>query len=151
MRIKFIFIVSMNPPLLKRGGTCLGNHVPIFNPTVSGAMGDFPSSMNSFFSVLLPISWNKKQETAVRTNRMDIRYLQGYKFVCQDKPNPKESCDVRTQYSSIFPLSSNQDYRSNGYPRGYSNSHSSGTRQTLSTHLPDLWSKGFRGPQLDSS
>jgi len=28
----------------------------------------------------------KKHETAVRTNRMDIRYLQGYKFVCTDKP-----------------------------------------------------------------
>ena len=37
---------------------------------------------------------------------MDIRYLQGYKFVLQDKHFAKEACDVRTEYITLFPLSS---------------------------------------------
>ena len=47
-------------------------------------------------------------ENAVKSNRMDIRNFQGYKFVCPDKLYPKETCDVRSQYSSTFPFSSNE-------------------------------------------
>ena len=47
---------------------------------------------------------------------MDIRYFPGYKFVCPDKLYPKEACDVRTQYSSIFPFSSNKNCQSDGHP-----------------------------------
>ena len=98
----------------------------------------------------LRISWRKSHEIAVKTNRMDIRYLHGYKFVCPDKTNPKEACDVRTQYSTLFPLSSNQNCRSNGYPRGNPGSYPCGTRQTLSTHLSWMRSKSLRSSQLDS-
>lgn len=45
------------------------------------------------------------------------------------KHYPKEACDVRTQYSTLFPLSSNKNYRSNSYTRCSRSPHSCGTRQ----------------------
>jgi hypothetical protein len=47
---------------------------------------------------------------------MDIRYLQRYEVVCDDNLNPEEACDVRTQYSTVFPLPSNQNCPSASMP-----------------------------------
>ncbi len=69
---------------------------------------------------------------------MDIRYLRGYKFVVQDKLYQKEACDVRTQYSTIFPLSSNQNYQSERYIRSKRSLCPNAARQTLSTDLPRM-------------
>jgi hypothetical protein len=80
---------------------------------------------------------------------MDIRYLNGYKFVCHDKHYPKEACDVRTHYSTLFPFSSMQNCRSNGYTRGHSSSNPCAARQAFSTHMPWMRAEGFRCPQLD--
>jgi len=55
-------------------------------------------------------------ENAVKSNRMDIRNFQGYKFVCPDKLYPKETCDVRSQYSSTVPFSSNENCQLDGQP-----------------------------------
>ena len=80
---------------------------------------------------------------------MDIWYLQGYRFVEQDKPYQKEACDVRTQHSIIFPLSSNQNCQTDGYTRSHRHSHSGAARQTLSTNLSGMRTEGIRGSQLD--
>lgn len=55
-------------------------------------------------------------ENAVKSNSMDTRYFQEYKFVCPDKLYPKEACDVRCQYSSTVPFSSNEDCQLDGQP-----------------------------------
>jgi hypothetical protein len=73
------------------------------------------------------------------------------RFNCEEKTYTKEACDVRTDYSILFPLSSNQNYQSTGFARCQRGSHSSSTRQTLSTHLSMLRPKGFRDPQLDTA
>ena len=83
---------------------------------------------------LLQFSWVKNRWNIVNSNRMDIRYLNGYKFVCHDKHYPKEACDVRTHYSTLFPFSSNQNCKSNGYTRGYGSSNPCAARQAFSTH-----------------
>ena len=80
---------------------------------------------------------------------MDIRYLQGYEFFSDDKPYPKEACDVRTQYSIIFPLSSNQNNQSIGFTRRQRISYSSSARRSVSARLSWLRSKSLRCPQLD--
>jgi len=83
------------------------------------------------------------------TNRMDIRYLRGYRFVSQDKPYHKEACDVRTQYSIIFSLSSNQNHQPVGITRCQRISYSSSAGQSISARLSWLRSKSLRCPQLD--
>ncbi len=75
----------------------------------------------------------------------------GNKFVTQQINYPKEACDVRSYYSTLFPLSSNQNYQSTGFAQCHRGSHSSSTRQALSTDLSMLRSKSFRYPQLDSA
>ena len=72
-------------------------------------------------------------------------------FNWQEKLYPKETCDVRIHYSTLFPLSSNQNYQSTGFCRCYRGSHHSSTRQALSTDLSMLWAKSFRYPQLDAA
>ncbi len=67
------------------------------------------------------------------------------------KTYTKEACDVRTYYSTLFPLSSNQNYQSTGFTRCHRGSHPSSTRQALSTDLSMLWSKSFRYSQLDAA
>jgi hypothetical protein len=72
-------------------------------------------------------------------------------FDCEAKTYTKEACDVRTYYSTLFPLSSNQNYQSTGFTRCQRGSHSSATRQALLSDLSMLRSKGFRYPQLDAA
>ena len=80
---------------------------------------------------------------------MDIRYLYGYKFVCPDKHYPKEACDVRTHYSTILSLSSNQNCKTVSSSRYQRGSNPCRTRQTISTHLSLLRKKGHCNSQLD--
>ena len=80
---------------------------------------------------------------------MDIRYLQGYGFVCEKKPYPKEACDVRTQYSIIFPLSSNQNCAAEGHCGSHRSSDPGGTRRALPTRLPRMRQEGIGRSQLD--
>jgi len=82
---------------------------------------------------------------------MDIRYLRGYKFVVQDKLYQKEACDVRTEYSTLFPLSSNQNYQSAPYIRRKRNLFPDATRQTFSTDLPRMRSYRQWCSQLDTT
>jgi hypothetical protein len=67
------------------------------------------------------------------------------------KTYTKEACDVRTDYSILFPLSSNQNYQSTGFARCQRSAHSSSTRQALSTDLSVLRPKSFRHSQLDTA
>ena len=83
--------------------------------------------------------------------KMDIRYLSRYKFFDQDKLYQKETCDVRTQYSTLFPLSSNQNCPSKSYPIGNRSFHRGEARQTVPAHLPEVRQKGLQHPQLDST
>ena len=85
----------------------------------------------------------------MNSNKMDIRYLQEYKFVDQDKPYQKETRDVQTKYSIIFSLSSNQNCQTDSYTRSHRHSHSGTTRQALSAHLPGMRAESIRGSQLD--
>jgi hypothetical protein len=76
-------------------------------------------------------------------NKVDFRSKQsghpvtpkGIWFSCETKPLPKEACDVRCHYSTLFPLSSNKNYRPIGYRRGNRASYPGAARQTFSTHL----------------
>ena len=73
----------------------------------------------------------------------------GIRFICEGKPYPKEASDVRTYYSTILSLSSNQNCKtvsSSRYQRGPSPCR---TRQAISSHLSLLWEKGHRNSQLD--
>ncbi len=72
-------------------------------------------------------------------------------FNHQKKPISKEASDVHTQYSSLFPLSSNQNIESNRYPRCNRGSYPGRTRQEVSTYLSSMWTKGIWYPQLDSA
>jgi len=69
---------------------------------------------------------------------MDIRYLPRYKFVSQDKLYQKEACDVRAQYSTLFSLSSNQNYPAARFRRGFYRTDCLRARQTLSSNLSSL-------------
>lgn len=80
---------------------------------------------------------------------MDIWYLQGYKFVDQDKPYQKETRDVQTKYSIIFSLSSNQNCQTDSYTRSHRHSRSGTTRQALSAHLSEMRAENIRGSQLN--
>jgi hypothetical protein len=75
----------------------------------------------------------------------------GNNFVTEQINYLKEACDVRNYYSTLFPLSSNQNYKSTGLAQCQRGSHPGSTRQALSTNLSMLWSKSFRYPQLDSA
>jgi hypothetical protein len=70
-------------------------------------------------------------------------------FSCEDKLYPKEACDVRTHYSTLFSVSSNQNCRSARFGGRVQSPDPDTTRQALSAHLPLLWPDGLRGAQLD--
>ena len=72
-------------------------------------------------------------------------------FNGKEKTYTKEACDVRTDYSILFPLSSNQNYQSTGFARYQRSTHFCSTRQALSTHLSMLRPKGNWYPQLDTA
>ena len=72
-------------------------------------------------------------------------------FNGKEKTYTKEACDVRTDYSILFPLSSNQNYQSTGFTRCPRGSHFCSTRQTLFADLSMLRSKGNWYPQLDAT
>ena len=74
--------------------------------------------------------------------------VKGISFFTQEKTYPKEACDVRTHYSILFSLSSNQNYQSVGFTRCQRISCSDSTRQALSTDLSWLRSKSLRCAQL---
>ena len=69
-------------------------------------------------------------------------------FMCKEKPYTKEACDVRTHYSILFPLSSNQNCRPIGFIRRQRIAYSGSTQQTISSHMSWLRSKSLRCSQL---
>ena len=69
-------------------------------------------------------------------------------FNDEEKPQPREACDVRTHYSILFPIWSNQNYQSVSFARRQRIAYSGSTRQTLCTHLSWLRSKSLRCTQL---
>jgi len=69
---------------------------------------------------------------------MDIRYLPRYKFVSKNKLYQKETCDVRSQYSTLFSLSSNQNYPAARFRRDFYRTDCLRARQTLSSDLSSL-------------
>ena len=73
----------------------------------------------------------------------------GIRFICKGKPYPKEACDVRTYYSTILPLSSNQNCKTVSSFRYQRGSSPCRTRQTVSSHLSLLREKSHCNSQLD--
>ena len=70
------------------------------------------------------------------------------RYVCGTNHYPKEACDVRSQYSTLFPLSSNQNYQSERFSRCQRITYLGTTQQTISTRVSWLRSKSLRCPQL---
>jgi len=73
----------------------------------------------------------------------------GISFICEEKQYPKEACDVRTYYSTILSLSSNQNCKTVSSSRYQRDSSPCGTRQAISSHLSLLRENGHRNSQLD--
>ena len=69
-------------------------------------------------------------------------------FFAQEKIYPKEACDVRSYYSTLFPLSSNQNYQSEPFSRCQRITYHGPTQQTVSARVSWLRSKSLRCPQL---
>jgi hypothetical protein len=72
-------------------------------------------------------------------------------FNREAKTYTKEACDVRSYYSTLFPLSSNQNYQSTGFTRCPRGSHFCSTRQALLSDLSMLRPKSHWSPQLDAA
>ena len=72
-------------------------------------------------------------------------------FNGKEKTYTKEACDVRTDYSILFPLSSNQNYQSTGFAPCQRSTHFCSTRQTIFTDLSMLRPKSNWYPQLDTA
>ena len=72
-------------------------------------------------------------------------------FNVQEKLYKKEACDVRFHYSTLFPLSSNQNYQSRCYARCRGSSYSNATQQTLHSDLPWMRPESHWRSQLDSA
>ncbi len=87
----------------------------------------------------------------MNSNRMDIRYLYGYKFVCQDKHYPKEACDVRSHYSTILSISSNKNCKTIYSSRYQRNTNKCRAEQAISSYLSLLRQKGHSSSQLGST
>jgi len=87
----------------------------------------------------------------MNSNIMDIRYLYGYKFVCQDKHYPKEACDVRSYYSTILSLSSNKNCKTSCSSRYQRNTNKCRAEQAISSYLSLLRQKGHSSSQLGST
>jgi hypothetical protein len=101
------------------------------------------------FLVLLRVSWLKSGESVMISNAMDIQYLRGYRLICEEKSYPQAVCDVRSHYSTVLPLSSNQNQ---GPDSGLGNqpcSDSDGTRPALCTRMPSLRQESRHGSQMD--
>jgi len=153
-RVEGILILTQDVTERKRGEEALRKSEEKYRTIIENIEeGYYEVDLAGNYTFLdhLRFSWSKQRESAVKSKSMDIRYLHGYRFVSKDKPYPKEACDVRTEYSTIFSLSSNQNCRTNGYSRGDRSSHQGRTRQTLSTNMPEMRPIGFRSPQLDSA
>ena len=90
------------------------------------------------FLGLLPFSCREDKGFIVKSNRMDIRYFPRYKFVYQNKLYQKETCDVRTQYSTLFPLSSNKNYPTTRFRRCFYRTDCLQATQTLVSDLSSL-------------
>jgi mannosyltransferase OCH1-like enzyme len=69
-------------------------------------------------------------------------------FSCEEKPYNQEACDVRTHYSTLFPLSSNQNCQTDRYARSGSCEYPTTTQQTLCSDLPALRSTSHWRSQL---
>ena len=69
-------------------------------------------------------------------------------FNWQDKLYPKEACDVRVHYYTLFPLSSNKNYQSDSFSRCQRITYYGPTQQTFSTRLSWLRPNSLRCPQL---
>ena len=69
-------------------------------------------------------------------------------FSDEEKPYIQEACDVRTHYSTLFPLSSNQNSQTDRYARSGSCEYPPTTQQTLCTDLPALRQTSHRCSQL---
>ena len=100
-----------------------------------------------FFSELVVVKRGKKVGYLSKQNGHPVSPKSIW-FKCKEKPYTKEACDVRTYYSILFPLSSNQNCRSIGFTRRRRISYSGSTQQTLSPHLSWLRSKSLRCTQL---
>jgi len=74
--------------------------------------------------------------------------LKDISFFTHEKIYPKEACDVRSYYSTILPLSSNQNYQSASFSRCQRIACPGPTQQTLSARVSWLRSKSLRCPQL---
>ncbi len=72
-------------------------------------------------------------------------------FNDQEKPYRQEACDVRTHYSTLFPLSSNQNYQTKRYARSRSSEYPPATQQTLCSDLPTMRSASYWRPQLGAT
>jgi hypothetical protein len=72
-------------------------------------------------------------------------------FNGKEKTYTKEACDVRTDYSILFPLSSNQNYQSTSFAQYQRSTHFCSTRQTIFTDLSMLRPKSNWYPQLDTT
>src|SRR6056300_243046 len=72
----------------------------------------------------------------------------GITFFDQEKKYPKEACDVRSYYSTLFPLSSNQNYQTKRFSRCQRITYLGTTQQTASTGVSWLRSKSLRCAQL---
>jgi hypothetical protein len=70
-------------------------------------------------------------------------------LICEDKHYPKEACDVRTHYSTILSLSSNQNYKTDHSFQYQQSLHPYRIRQTIPSCVLSLWGKGHRDSQLD--
>ena len=71
---------------------------------------DFAAEEEKCSSYLFSAANLAEGEYFVILNRMDIRYLRGYKLIVQ-KLNPKEACNIQSYHITIFPLSSNKNYQ----------------------------------------
>jgi hypothetical protein len=107
--------------------------------------------VNSSLLDLLQISCRRKDKMVGKRLKQNGHPVprKGIRFICESKPYPKEACDVRTYYSTILSLSSNQNCKtvhSFRYQRG---SNPCRTRQTISPNLSLLRKKDHRNSQLD--
>ena len=73
----------------------------------------------------------------------------GISLICEEKLYPKEACDVRTHYSTLFSFSSNQNCKTDHSYRYQQSLHPYRIRQTVPSCLLSLREEGYRHSQLD--
>src|SRR4030067_3528434 len=69
------------------------------------------------------------------------------KLVCTQENYPKEANDVRFEYSTLFPFTTNPNVSTAGLDRRRKSLDRGRSRQTISTHLPYRWQQGNLRPQ----